>query len=65
MFDPDKPITVEIDASDVALGVYLSQLGLSSKLQPVAYHSRKLLGPELRYDVYNKELLAIVDAYKS
>ena len=65
MFDPDKPITVETDASDAALGACLSQPGPSGRLQPVAYHSRKLSGPELRYDVHDKELLAIVDAYKS
>jgi len=65
VFDPEKPITVETDASDAALGACLSQPRLSGKLQLVAYHSRKLSRPELRYDVYNKELLAIVDAYKS
>jgi len=65
VFDPDKPITVETDASDAALGACLSQSGPSGRLQPVAYHSRKLSGPELRYDVHDKELLAIVDAYKS
>jgi hypothetical protein len=65
MFDPEKPITVETDASDAALGACLSQPGPSGKLQPVAYHSRKMTGPELRYDVGDKELLAIVDAYKA
>jgi len=65
VFDPDKPITVETDASDAALGACLSQPGPSGRLQPVAYHSRKLSGAELRYDVHDKELLAIVDAYKA
>jgi hypothetical protein len=30
------------------------------KWHPIAYYSRKFLGPEERYDVYDKELLAIV-----
>ena len=34
------------------------------KWHPVAYYSRKFTGPEERYDVHDKELLAIVDALK-
>ena len=64
MFDPEKPITVETDASDKALGACLSQPGPQGKLQPVAYHSRKMTPTELRYDIYDKELLAIVDAFR-
>ena len=64
MFDPDKPITVETDASEKALGACLSQPGPKGKLQPVAYHSRKLSPPELNYDIHDKELLALVDAFR-
>jgi len=64
MFDPEKPITVETDASDKALGACLSQPGPQGKLQPVAYHSRKMTPAELRYDIHDKELLAIVDAFR-
>ena len=34
------------------------------QLHPVAYRSRKFFGPELNYDVHNKKLLAIVDAFE-
>lgn len=64
MFNPEKPITVETDASDKALGACISQPGPQGKLQPVAYHSRKLSPAELRYDIHDKELLAIVDAFR-
>jgi hypothetical protein len=63
-FDPEQPITVETDASDYALGAVLSQPGKDKKLQPVAYHSRKLQPAELNYEIYDKELLAIVDAFR-
>jgi hypothetical protein len=46
------------------LGAVLSQPGKDSKLQPVAYYSRKLQPAELNYKIYNKELLAIVCAFK-
>ena len=31
---------------------------------PVAYYSKKLILPELNYNIYNKELLAIVTVLK-
>ena len=31
---------------------------------PVVYYSRKLIPPELNYNIYNKELLAIVTVLK-
>lgn len=31
---------------------------------PVAYYSRKITGLELNYDIYNKELLAIIEALR-
>ena len=31
---------------------------------PVAYYSKKLIPLELNYDIYNKELLAIVTVLK-
>jgi len=64
MFGPSKPITVETDASDKALGACISQPGPEGKLQPVAYYSRKLAPAELRYNIHDKELLAIVDAFR-
>jgi hypothetical protein len=61
-FDPEKPSTVEADASDYAVGACLLQPDENGKLHPVAYFSRKLTGPELNYEIHDKELLAIVEA---
>lgn len=39
MFDPKKPITIETDASNFAIGGVLSQPGEDGKLRPVAFFS--------------------------
>ena len=61
---PDIPITVETDASDYALAAILSVMTPSGELHPVAFHSRTFHAPERNYDVHNKELLAIYEAFK-
>ena len=63
-FDPEKKIILKINASDQALGLCLSQPDAEGQLHPVAYCSRKFSGPELNYDVHDKELLAIVNAFE-
>jgi hypothetical protein len=61
-FDPDRPLTLETDASDYAIGAVCSQPDASNVLHPLAYFSWKLKDAELNYDVHDKELLAIVEA---
>jgi hypothetical protein len=63
-FHPEKPTVVETDASDFALGAVLSQVQETKRLHPVAYHSRKFKPAEINYDVHDKEMLAIVTAFK-
>jgi len=63
-FDPAKPVIVETDASDFALGAILSQRDKEGRLHPVAFHSRKFQPVEINYEIHDKELLAIVDAFK-
>lgn len=62
MPDVTAPFTVETDASDYATGAILSQRDSSGDLRPVAYYSKALAPAERNYDVYDKELLAIVRA---
>jgi ribonuclease HI len=52
---------METDASDLALGACITQ-ERDGHWHPIAYYSRKFSGPEERYDVHDKELMAIVDA---
>ena len=64
MPDPSKPFEVETDASDFAIGGVLSQRDEQSKLHPVAFFSKKFHGPELNYPIHDKELMAIIEAFK-
>jgi len=63
-FDPTKPVIIETDASDFAIGAVLSQRDDNNGLHPVAFHSRKFQPMEINYDNDDRELLAIVDAFK-
>lgn len=63
-FDPTLPIRVETDASKYAVGAVLSQLH-GDRWHPVAYRSRKLTDQETRYVNAERELLALVDAFKA
>ena len=62
--DPGQPFIIETDASDFALGAILSQYQDDGLLHPVAFYSRKFSSSEINYDVYDKELLAIITAFE-
>ncbi|KAH0602269.1 uncharacterized protein H6S33_009843, partial [Morchella sextelata] len=62
-FSPDRQTIVETDASDFAIAAILSQV-IDGKTHPVAFYSRKLNPAELNYDVWDKEMLGIVSAFK-
>ena len=60
---PDKPIIVETNASDYALGAILSIQTDSGEIHPMAFHSRTFSAMELNYDTHDKELLTIFEAF--
>jgi hypothetical protein len=60
-FDPTRPLTLDMDASDYAIGAVCSQPDDLGILHPLGYFSRKLKEAELNYHVHDKELLAIID----
>jgi len=63
MFDPKKKVIIETDASDFAIKAYLTQETQGSR-HPIAYFLRKILLAEQNYEIYDKELLAIVAALR-
>ena len=63
MFDATKPIQIETDASDLAIGACLTQ-EFDGTRHPIAYFSRKMAPAEQNYEIYDKELLAIVAALR-
>ncbi|GJP32787.1 hypothetical protein CLOM_g17383, partial [Closterium sp. NIES-68] len=60
---PERPIEVITDASDIAIGVVLMQ-DFGNGLQPIAYASRKMQSAEHNYPIHDKEMMAIVHAFK-
>lgn len=61
-FDPLLPVILEADASDFALGAVISQRDpVTGALHPITFHSRKFNTAELNYEIYDKEMLAIVE----
>ena len=64
MFDPRKWTVMEADASDQAQESVLSQPDKSENLHSVVFHSRKFTELKLNYEIHDKELLAIVKAFK-
>ena len=63
-FDPDKETWVETDASDYVVAAVLSQPDQHGLLHPVAFLSKKMSPAECNYEIYDKELLAIVRAFE-
>jgi hypothetical protein len=63
--DPYWAFLLECNCSDFALGAVLSQeCPKEGLLHPVAYLSRSLIKSKQNYEIFNKELLAIVAAFK-
>ena len=62
-WSPDLLMILETDASNYALAAILS-IQIAGEVCPIAFHSRTFSLAEINYDVHNKELLAIVEAFK-
>ena len=62
-FNLEKPVTLQVDASECGLGGVLMQPNEGGKLQPIAYTSCSLTPTEKRYSQIEKECLAICNAF--
>ena len=63
-FDYDRDAIVETDASDFVSAGVLSQYDDQGILHPVAFYSKKHAPAECNYEIYDKELLAVVRAFE-
>src|SRR5258705_224351 len=61
-FDHEREVIIETDASDYVSAGVLSQRDDEGVLHPVAYYSKKHSPAECNYDIYEKELMAIIKA---
>ena len=55
---------MKTDALDYALAAILSIVNKDNEVHPVAFHSRTFTVMELNYNIHDKELLAIFEAFK-
>jgi RNase H-like domain found in reverse transcriptase len=60
----EKPFELEIDTSNYATGAVLIQRDEKGRKVHVGYHSEALNEAERNYDVYDREFLALIRAFK-
>ena len=65
IYDPDRKTRIEVDASGFATGAVLSQEGEDGKFHPIAFHSESMSDAEWNYEIYDKEMLAIIRALQA
>jgi len=61
-FNHDREGIIETDASDYVSAGVSSHYDDDGVLHPVAYFSNQFTPAECNYDIYNKELMAIIEA---
>jgi hypothetical protein len=62
--DQKKPFEVEVDASNYAIGAVLMQRDDKKILHPVAFFSKTMNEAQRNYDVYNRELLGLLEMFR-
>ncbi len=59
-----KPFFIKVDALDFAFDVVLSQYGSGEQLHLVGFHSKEFLIVEINYEIHDKKLLVVINAFK-
>ena len=62
MPDQSRPFQIETDASKYATGAVLTQLDSNGNRHPISFISKTLSPAEHNYEIYDRELLAIIQA---
>ena len=60
----DVQLVMETNASDYALAAILSIMTKDNEIYSIAFHSQMFSALKLNYDIYDKELLVIFEAFK-
>lgn len=63
-FHPELPTKLETDASDGVIAGVLSQEHENSVWRPLGFYSHVLVGAETNWEIHDKEMFAIVEAFK-
>ena len=64
LWDPGRPTRIEVDASGFATGGALLQKHEDGLWHPVAFRSASMQPVERNYEIYDREMLAIIEALK-
>ena len=62
--DQKKLFEIEVDASNYACGTVLMQCDDKNVLHPVAFFSKTMNEAQCNYNVYNRELLALIEMFR-
>jgi RNase H-like domain found in reverse transcriptase/Integrase zinc binding domain len=57
---PNRPYTLEVDASQYATGAILQQPDEAGRLRPIGYDSQTFNDAEHSYDIHDRELLTVI-----
>ena len=60
---PGRPFRMETDASDFTITAILSQLDEDGIWKPVAFMSKSLNKAERNYEIYDKEMLVVMQGF--
>ena len=63
-FNLNKKCLIECDTSDCMISEMFSQWDTNNVWRPVAYFSQKMIPAECNYEIYDKELLTIVQIFE-
>ena len=63
-FNLEKPVILKTDVSDYVTADMLSQSNEKGNLHSVTFFSSKMSSEKCNYEIYDKELLIIVKAFK-
>jgi len=63
-FNPDNPIVVETNTSDYVIAAIISHISPNDgDIHLITFYSHSMQPAELNYEIYNKELLVIFEAF--
>jgi hypothetical protein len=65
MPDPEKPFTIESNASKFASGAVLRQQDINGDWHPCRYISHSFNQMEWNYEIYDRELFGIIQALEA
>jgi hypothetical protein len=60
VWEPNRPTRLEVNASGYAMGGVLLQKLDDDRWHPVAFRSQSMIDAERNYEIYDKEMLAII-----